>query len=253
MSSNDSSARNTCSPPLEPLPAGWYGKIPCLGDFVSRRLPAAFIDTWDAWLQRGMAESRAALGEAWLDAYLTGPIWRFVILPGTCTNVDYLWAGVLMPSVDRVGRYFPLTIAQRVDPGLGAISRILAAQAWYAALEQVALAALDTRTGPEDLDRNLSMHPFPETRPVEKRGASGELARWWAQPHVPETFALPDGWTLDALFDAAAREAFDSMGTGKSLWWNVAADAANTVRLMCCPGLPPEERFAAMLGPGDTP
>jgi type VI secretion system protein ImpM len=28
--------------------AGCYGKLPCLGDFVSRRLPRAFIQPWDA-------------------------------------------------------------------------------------------------------------------------------------------------------------------------------------------------------------
>lgn len=51
--------------------AGWYGKIPSLGDFVSRRLPPDFINTWDTWLQQGMAISRTQLGECWVDLYMT--------------------------------------------------------------------------------------------------------------------------------------------------------------------------------------
>ena len=26
---------------------GWYGKIPSLGDFASRRLPQSFVAAWD--------------------------------------------------------------------------------------------------------------------------------------------------------------------------------------------------------------
>ena len=91
------------------LAAGWYGKIPALGDFASRRLSTEFISTWDSWLQHSMAASRATLGERWLDIYLTSPIWRFALMPET---VDAsAWAGLLMPSVDKVGRHFPLTFA----------------------------------------------------------------------------------------------------------------------------------------------
>src|ERR1043165_7880768 len=51
--------------------AGWYGKMPCLGDFASRRLTPDFITPWDAWLQRSIATSRQQLGEQWLEIYLT--------------------------------------------------------------------------------------------------------------------------------------------------------------------------------------
>ena len=89
--------------------AGWYGKLPCLGDFASRRLDAEFITPWDAWLQRCIATSRQQLGEQWLDIYLTSPMWRFILAPGICG--ERACAGVLLPSVDKVGRYFPLTFA----------------------------------------------------------------------------------------------------------------------------------------------
>ena len=49
------------------------------------------------------------MGEEWLPIYLTSPIWRFVLSAGLCGGE--VVAGVLMPSVDRVGRYFPFTLA----------------------------------------------------------------------------------------------------------------------------------------------
>jgi len=58
--------------------------MPCLGDFVSRRLPPEFIAAWDTWLQRSVAASRGALGESWTDVFLTSPMWRFVLAPGAC-------------------------------------------------------------------------------------------------------------------------------------------------------------------------
>ena len=88
-----------------PLAAGCYGKLPSLGDFVSRRLPRSFVQPWDAWLQRALAASRARLGAGWLETYLASPFWRFALAPGLCG--PEAWVGVLMPSTDRVGRTFP--------------------------------------------------------------------------------------------------------------------------------------------------
>ena len=93
--------------------AGFFGKLPKHGDFLSRRLPRAFTDPWDRWLQNAIADSREQMAEDWLNIYLTSPIWRFALSPGLCG--DNAWAGVLMPSVDRVGRYFPLTLAAPLE------------------------------------------------------------------------------------------------------------------------------------------
>ncbi|MBL8673475.1 MAG: type VI secretion system-associated protein TagF, partial [Rhodospirillales bacterium] len=72
---------------------GFFGKLPGRGDFVRRDLPNAFVEDWDAWVQRGMAASRAALGAGWLDVWLCAPIWRFAFVAGVC-GPD-AWAGVL--------------------------------------------------------------------------------------------------------------------------------------------------------------
>ena len=101
-------------PLLSPASAGWYGKVPSLGDFVTRRLPGSFVAAWDDWLQASIAASRATLGPRWQPLYLNCPIWRFALFPGACG--PGAWAGVMMPSVDRVGRCFPLTIAATIEP-----------------------------------------------------------------------------------------------------------------------------------------
>ena len=93
-----------------PTTAGWFGKVSMLGDFASRRLEPGWVEACDRWLSAGMGTSRRLLGDAWLPAYLSAPLWRFAWAPGV---VDHQWwFGVLMASSDNVGRYFPLVVAQ---------------------------------------------------------------------------------------------------------------------------------------------
>lgn len=119
---------------------GMYGKIPILGDFVSRGLPADFIHAWDAWLQESISASRQDLGAAWLDIFLTSPIWRFFLSPGVCS--EKAWAGVLIPSVDRVGRYFPLTLAIPLSEKNSFPLMLIQAGEWFEMVENIALSAL---------------------------------------------------------------------------------------------------------------
>lgn len=86
-----------------------FGKLPSHGDFVARNLGAEARAAWDGWLSEGMAGARAALGEAFDAAYETAPPWRFVTGPGPFGET---WrAGTLTPSVDAVGRRFPVVLA----------------------------------------------------------------------------------------------------------------------------------------------
>jgi type VI secretion system protein ImpM len=94
------------------MEVGFYGKLPTHGDFLRRRVPDSFVEPWDAWLRDCLASSRSALGDRWLDVYLTSPAWRFVCAPGVCGPDAML--GLMAPSVDRVGRYFPLTLVSEL-------------------------------------------------------------------------------------------------------------------------------------------
>lgn len=133
---------------------GLYGKLPTHGDFIQRNLPSAFVTEWDQWLQHFVAGTREQIGNDWLDIYLTSPIWRFVLSHGV---VDaHHWAGILMPSVDQVGRYFPFTIAIKLPDSLNPLEFIALQSAWYTEIENLALSALDGELLLDDLVEELA-------------------------------------------------------------------------------------------------
>jgi type VI secretion system protein ImpM len=166
---------------------GWYGKIPHSGDFIVRRLPASFREPWDRWLQSAMAGSRERLGEDWRDAYLAMPAWRFTLAPGVVSTQG--WAGLMVPSTDSVGRYFPLTVASALPPEpFDPVETLLAAGVWFEALEAAALSALDPRTEPAALDAMILQMSFQKnTMPSRPQahwiapGLSEPRAAWLAE------------------------------------------------------------------------
>ncbi len=190
---------------------GWFGKLPNVGDFASRRLPEGFVQGWDRWLQHGLASARGELGERWLAAYLVAPIRRFWLAPGLLG--DSSWAGLLMPSVDRVGRHFPLTVAQPAQ----SLAAALAARDWYRALDAVARRVLDVDFTIDDLE------------------------------HALASLAMPVG---DAA-DASTRQLADRLlgngdGNASSLWW--CDDADEPAQFLRFDAMPPASAFASMLG-----
>lgn len=182
---------------LGPAP-GWFGKLPMLGDFATRRLPQPFVERLDGWLSEGVATSRAQLGSAWLSHYLGAPVWHFVLAPPL---VDaQMWQGLMMPSVDAVGRYFPLLLAAPGTPP--------DARAWHAALAEVALATLHPGARLEGLETALA------------------------------TLALPVAGAADEGTGSPG------MSAGHSLWWVQGGEPAPP---RSWPGLPPPQRFSALL------
>jgi type VI secretion system protein ImpM len=120
---------------------GAFGKMPALGDFFRIGLGPGFTDPWDGWLREAMAAARSALGARWQGCYLSAPIWRFTLAAGVAGPSPAM--GILMPSVDRVGRQFPLTLALPLPDGAGPVAWHLAAGDCFARLEAVALDALE--------------------------------------------------------------------------------------------------------------
>jgi type VI secretion system protein ImpM len=143
------------------MPAcGFYGKLPSEGDFVSRRLPWEFTSAWDDWLQQGLQASREALGERWLSLYLSAPVWRFQLAPGVCGPLA--WRGVFFASVDRVGRYFPLTLAFAGVAGTRPAAALAADHAGWFAAEEAGLAGLDPALALDDFDLALQALAEPD-------------------------------------------------------------------------------------------
>ncbi len=96
------------------MPCGLFGKLPAKRDFIALNAPSDFLAVYEKWLQGGLTASRLELGNRWQEAYLNAPIWRFWL--GGAHGGQTV-AGAFMPSVDGVGRYFPLTVFAAASPG----------------------------------------------------------------------------------------------------------------------------------------
>jgi len=203
------------------LAAGWFGKMPALGDFASRRLSAQWIAAWDGWLQRELVRSRSALGDDdWLALFLVAPVRRFWLAPGLLDAQT--WLGVLMPSVDSVGRHFPFTLACAMAPGHDGLIDALANDNWLDAADALARAVLDPAFDTAALEQAVGeLPPLHGERRFEAHAGS-RLARelieiqpalrcaWWCEGALrADEFvlapALPSGATFDALLHSAAQ------------------------------------------------
>lgn len=199
---------------------GVFGKLPALGDFLRMDLPQGFIDPWDRWLQEGMLSARAALGEGWQDCYFSAPIWRFNLSPGLVGAAPVM--GVMMSSVDRVGRQFPLTLAMTLPDEHAPLHDHFLSVATFEALDEIALAALEDNMTRDVLKERLSSVPAP-MRPsqIVITEAQGGLVVTGAGPGalVPELAA--------ALTAGKFRK--------PSVW---SAETEDGMRMMVCEGLP---------------
>ena len=134
---------------------GFWGKIPTTGDFVSRGVRSELIDGFDSWLQHGVSHSKELLQDRWLEKYLTAHIWRFYAK--NTFSADSVCTGVICPSVDRVGRYFPLifVLELRVENAWD-ISCLQTRRSWFTALESIALRALHEPLDADTLQAELT-------------------------------------------------------------------------------------------------
>ncbi len=217
---------------------GFFGKLPQLGDFVNRRLPADLIEPWDQWLQGSLAASQAQLGDAWLDRYLTSPLWRFVLSSGVAGQG--VWAGVLMPSVDRVGRYFPLTLACGL-PGGTNLFEVLGAATWFEQAETLVLSVLADPFSLETFDDQVLALGAPLTAdlgPNPPVPRSGRFNAW----HL----GLPTEAPAPGACATFLAQALDQVFLAYSLWWTLGSEQVGP-SLLACQGLPPEDGFSALL------
>jgi len=122
--------------------SGIFGKLPAHGDFIHRSLTPEFISIWDDWLQHYIAGSQEQIGDSWIDLYLTSPIWRFMLSEG-CIDSNS-WAGLMLPSVDKVGRYFPISILTKLPRNVCSLEFLLSNNEWLNEVESITLNALET-------------------------------------------------------------------------------------------------------------
>ncbi len=223
---------------------GLFGKLPAKRDFIAPGVPRELLAVFEPWLQASLAASRFALGTRWQAAFLRAPIWRFWLGRDLCGGAVI---GALMPSVDGVGRYFPLTLVARAEAGEDlAPPDIDPHETWLDAAEQILLAALSPDADLEQLIGAVDRLGPPRASPAPGTGGVAPLA--------------PTGWSTaaagapEALRGAVARlvRADRARATaGTSLWWTLGGDGF-APRALIVPGLPAADIFAAFLT-GDFP
>lgn len=190
--------------PGDPVSAGpgYFGKVASHGDFVRRGLAPAFVASWDGWLQACLQHSRESFGVDWLATYLYSPLWRFALGADVCGG--QAMAGVLMPSVDRVGRYFPLTLAAPIGGGEAPGPALFGRGAdWFAALEQVAFGSLAPGFALAALDGALDALAREGRAPGCAAALAGQSMFWTAD--------APDGAAPLVCAGLPSRELFCAM------------------------------------------
>lgn len=220
---------------------GFYGKVPSHADFLSRRLPPEFVEPWDEWLQSALVHSQRQLGEHWLETYLGSPIWRFTLSAGICGN--QVWAGVLMPSVDRVGRYFPLTLATCLSSETHPLSVLAGASDWLTAMETVALSGLEDQFDLQVFDREVKALGTPDL------GERAEALPLNQDPKGYNAWRLPMA-TVNSPIDQSTELLhllLDEFLFAYSLWWTHGSELI-APSLLLCQGLPPTQGFSGLLG-----
>lgn len=214
--------------------AGFYGKLAARGDFIQRGLPSGFVEPWDAWLAAGIAASQAELGAAWLDAYLVSPLWRFAVAPGLLGSDPV--AGVMMPSIDRVGRYFPLCIAHPLEREADLASLVGGPDDWFEAVEALLLSTLQADAELERFEAAVGALDAPRHGRCVPCNAGFRHVHFRAGSPAERAAALAQ---LSC--------------EGASLWWGRGA-ARVAAGLLCCAGLPPPRAFSGfLLGEGGRP
>lgn len=199
-----SSAQETTTNSAPAIPGfAWYGKMPSVGDFISRRMPYPLQQFWDHWAAGGLESLKASSMSSGWDIWRGSPKWAFIlpVQPG----IPLIQMGVLAPSCDRVGRIFPFLVTLPL-PHDRLASYIPCAASLGLAWGDVIAQAQMSRLGIEEIDARLA----------------SALADALSNPATAEDSekTLPQGMNPLTLPWADLASTFDGQG-GEGFWWSV--------------------------------
>jgi type VI secretion system protein ImpM len=233
---------------LDVVQVGLFGKLPSHGDFLRRRASDAFVDAWDAWLRDCLTESQAALGERWLDVYLTSPAWRFVGASGVCGPTPVI--GVMVPSVDRVGRYFPLTLVAELPDDVSLIAAVIGSPRFFERaegllIETLAADEIDFESFDEQVAKlrdslETAIQPPPVVLDPGAAAVVGDGPHAWQIP------IGPNAQTLAAVFGQLLTQRLSAVYGSFAVWWTEGSSIVEPSCLIAR-GLPDPSSFGALL------
>lgn len=205
---------------------GIYGKLPAHGDFINVNVGAALSAELYEWCNNVIFESREKMGDVpWLKSYLVSPVWRFCLpVPEQEGKVI---AGVMLPSVDAAGRYFPLFLLFGLD-GDRVQTQWLFKEATplLQALEQSGMAALQQQLNLNDLKQL-----------VQQKTSDLALGCELALPNSTELVQRRLPLLLELMINDA----------GGSLWWSAMALKEMDKPFCSFSGLPDPQDYEALI------
>jgi len=216
---------------------GLFGKLSAKRDFIALATPRNFLEAWEPWLQASLSASRHQLGDRWQQTFLTTPVWRFWLGAAVCGTTV---AGAIMPSLDGVGRYYPLTLHAVADTDAPIVSPDIDAQdEWFGIAENFLLSTLDQGVVFEDVSSALDRLTVPRTQsPGAGDGKIVALGKGMAG-----MISAGDGFGT-AL--SSLRAASPDVYAAASFWWTTGGGDFPPLALSCR-GLPDPYRYSTLL------
>ncbi|MCJ8510226.1 type VI secretion system-associated protein TagF [Rhizobium lemnae] len=205
----NSTARTT--PKGEVDRCGFFGKLQTHGDFIAWGLPVELQRRLQDWLQSGLQAAKDNLGPGWHAQFKAMSSWRFIIEEGLWSGQAL--AGVLVPSVDRVGRDFPFVIMSRIHTFAHHPFQLYKDEDWFTAVEDISARSLRADSSLSDLQDALQ-----QLRSLRPLSGSDHLPRGTARP------------------------------VKESLWWTVISET-KTIQGFRKPGPPVGDDFLRMILP----
>lgn len=203
-----------------------------------RDLPQSFVSVWDEWLQHYIAGSKEQLGEDWLNIYLTSPIWRFVFSAGVIDNK--VWAGIMLPSVDRVGRYYPLSAVRPLPDTANPLEFISMQTSWFSAMEELCLQALNGEMNVDDLSSQVNSIDWMDDSSYTSLGqADGTGTTFQINMEYEEQLPVS---VYPYLFNSILQNAFSSYG----VWMTTGSERIEPC-LFLTQSMPPISGMPAMM------
>ncbi|MER8536776.1 type VI secretion system-associated protein TagF [Mesorhizobium sp. M1005] len=167
---------------------GFYGKMPATGDFVTRRLPGDFVHVWDRWLAQHIVP---LVG---METWPRTTALRFMTGPASFGAA----AGIVLQSADRVGRQFPLSVVAQLAEAPLDLAHV---EAWFAWIEEAAIAAQRGELTPDELNTALRALPVPPVEPREEL-ISG-MVMWTAYSDIFDIDPQSPQATLEQILAAS--------------------------------------------------
>ena len=200
---------------------GLFGKLGSKRDFIAVATPRKFLGVWEPWMQACLSASRHQLGDDWQSAFLSAPVWRFWLGAEICGASV---AGVIMPSLDAIGRYYPLTLHAIADDATSiALPDTDAQDVWYEEAEHFLLATLDPAADFGATTAALERLPIPALQPEATSLFSGSGNQMGSA-------LVGDGFAMSL---AALRLANPGIYAAGTFWWTAGGTNFPSMALSC--------------------